>query len=186
MVVWPCASNCSRNRRYRESRRTVLSEIFRIVNYFPIERSNARAAQYFRGERFGTRRWIEAERGESGRHDGGGAARRRHHHIAQLLATPGEAGGDERAEGRDLFRRDERLRERRETHHGARNLGRRRERPGAYGEESLHTSHGLHADGQGAVRLGPRGRGDPVGDLGLDEKHDPRGEGWREGLVDQR
>src|SRR6266480_6828760 len=29
-VVWPCASNCSRNRRYRESRRTVLSEIFRI------------------------------------------------------------------------------------------------------------------------------------------------------------
>src|SRR5438094_194739 len=95
MVVWPCASNCSRNRRYRESRRTVLSEIFRIVNYFTIERSDA------------------------------------------------------------------------------------------YGEEPLHTSHGLHPDGQGAVRLGPWGRGDPVGDLGLDEKHDPRGEGWREGLVDQ-
>src|SRR5207245_10652640 len=52
MVVWPCASNCSRNRRYRESRRTVLSEIFRIVNYFTIERSNARAAQIFPGRAF--------------------------------------------------------------------------------------------------------------------------------------
>jgi len=31
IVVWPCASNCSRNRRYRESRRTVLSEIFLIL-----------------------------------------------------------------------------------------------------------------------------------------------------------
>src|ERR1700752_5198461 len=30
MVLWPCAANCSRNRRYSESRRTVLSEIFRI------------------------------------------------------------------------------------------------------------------------------------------------------------
>src|SRR2546430_5917099 len=52
MVVWPCASNCSRNRRYRESRRTVLSEIFRIVNYFTIERSNARAARIFPGRAF--------------------------------------------------------------------------------------------------------------------------------------
>src|SRR6266576_2225852 len=37
IVAWPWAWECSRNRRYSERRRTVLSAIFRIVNYFTID-----------------------------------------------------------------------------------------------------------------------------------------------------
>src|SRR6266550_225756 len=42
MVARPSVLACSRNRRYTDSRRTVLSEIFRIVNYFTIGDSGAR------------------------------------------------------------------------------------------------------------------------------------------------
>src|SRR6266496_6150317 len=42
MVERPWVLACSRNRRYTDSRRTVLSEIFRIVNYFTIGDLGAR------------------------------------------------------------------------------------------------------------------------------------------------
>src|SRR4029077_17945079 len=42
-------SDCSRYWRYRERRRTVESEIFRIVNYFTIGGSKSRGAQNPRG-----------------------------------------------------------------------------------------------------------------------------------------
>src|SRR5467141_2294837 len=110
MVAWPCASNCSRNRRYRESRRTVLSEIFLILCI--ISQSSAPTQEPhedLRGQHLSTHHRIQAEPHEASRHDGGGSPRGRHDHVAQLLATPGETGSDERAECRDLFRRDDRL-----------------------------------------------------------------------------
>src|SRR5213080_2460727 len=45
MVERPWVLACSRNRRYTDSRRTVLSEIFRIVNYFTMGDLGARATR---------------------------------------------------------------------------------------------------------------------------------------------
>src|SRR3989449_10964451 len=80
-------------------------------------------------KRLRSRRRIKAQRGEPRQDDCRGTPRRRHHHVAELLAPPAEAGGDERAERRDLLRREQRLRERRQAQQRAIHLGRGRNAP---------------------------------------------------------
>src|SRR2546426_2745813 len=127
---------------------------------------------------FGARRGIQSQRseivGDTRERKSGDAC----YHIAQLLAPPTEARGDEFPERRNFLRLDERLRERRESHDRAAHLRRRPEGSGSYLKQLLHPTHRLHANRQRAVDLRTWVRRDAISDLRLNKKHDALGQ-WR-------